>query len=422
MQTHITTELLNTAQGKRVDEILRKCVHCGFCTATCPTYQLLGNELDSPRGRIYQIKQMFEGLPVDRETQLHLDRCLSCRSCETTCPSGVNYAELVDIGRAHIEELGVRPLGEKLIRKLLGQILPYPSRHQWLFKLGVMMRPLLPSRLRKKVPQIRQSTHYSDYQVTPFKTVLLLEGCVQSSISPNTNAAASLLLKSHGYQLIRETSASCCGAVNQHLSQTEKAEQWILKNLQQWSDIDARHTLDAIVSSASGCGVMLKDYEHIVARMNPFPEQSEYLSLCDKIVDVSELLNVELLQKNLAQFQPSQQRIAYHAPCTLTHGQAKADALHQQLSHLGYQLDIPQDAHLCCGSAGTYSILQADISQRLQKNKITALTANSPELIITANVGCEHHLDSASDVPVRHWVELLADDIQRCLKASNPES
>ena len=417
MQTQIKTELLNTPAGKRVDEILRKCVHCGFCTATCPTYQLLGNELDSPRGRIYQIKQLFEGLPADRETQLHLDRCLTCRSCETTCPSGVNYAELIDLGRAHIEQQGMRPSTEKVLRRLLGEILPYPSRHRWLFKLGALMRPLLPAKLGKKVPQVRKANHYPNHQVTPFKTVLLLEGCVQSSISPNTNAAAALLLQSQGYEVIREPSASCCGAVNQHLSQTEKAEQWVLKNLQLWSDIDSRQALDAIVSSASGCGIMLKDYAHIIQTMPPFEKQSEYLGLCNKVVDVSELLNSDLLLKNLAQFKADQQRIAYHAPCTLTHGHKQADSLYQQLRHLGYQLDIPQNAHLCCGSAGTYSILQAEISQRLQRNKIEALTVNAPGLIITANVGCEHHLDSASKVPVKHWVELVADDIQRCLNS-----
>jgi glycolate oxidase iron-sulfur subunit len=421
MQTNIILQLLDTSAGKRADEILRKCVHCGFCTATCPTYQLLGNELDGPRGRIYQIKQMLEGQPADRETLQHLDRCLTCRSCETTCPSGVNYAELIDIGRVHIEKQGLRATSQKLIRQLLGEILPYPSRHQWLFKMGAIFRPLLPAKLSKKIPAIRQARNFSQSPVKPVKTVLLLEGCVQSSISPNTNSAAVLLLQSLGYEVIREGRASCCGAVNQHLSQTEKAEKFILSNLENWSRINSQQALDAIVSTASGCGIMLKDYPHILSQMppsemNPVGMQTEYHLLCEKIVDISELLEAATLQQNVRNFGASSQRIAYHAPCTLTHGHKQADALFQQLCNLGYQLDIPQNAHLCCGSAGTYSLLQPKISQQLQHNKINALNECSPDIIITANVGCEHHLDSASDVPVRHWVEVVADDIQRCLK------
>lgn len=415
MQTNLIPLLLNTPSGKRADEILRKCVHCGFCTATCPTYQLLGNELDSPRGRIYQIKQMLEGQPADRETLLHLDRCLTCRSCETTCPSGVNYAELIDIGRAHIEKQGLRATGQKLIRLLLGEILPYPSRHKWLFKTGGLLRPLLPGALAKKVPQSRAINNYADNSKSATKTVLLVEGCVQSTISPNTNAAAVLLLQSLGYKVMREATASCCGAVNQHLSQPEKAQRFVLNNLASWSRIHAHQAIDAIVSTASGCGLMLKDYPHILNAISPTQQQAEYLSLCEKIVDISELLNAQTLQKQVSNFSASDQRIAYHAPCTLTHGHKQADNLYQQLAELGYQLSIPQNAHLCCGSAGTYSLLQPQISQQLQHNKINALNEGAPDIIITANVGCEHHLESVSDVPVRHWVELVADDIQRCL-------
>lgn len=417
MQTQIIPQLLNTNAGKRADEILRKCVHCGFCTATCPTYQLLGNELDSPRGRIYQIKQMFEGQPADRETLTHLDRCLTCRSCETTCPSGVDYAELIDIGRAHIEAQGLRPGSQKLIRYLLGQLLPYPRRNRWLFKLGARFRRLLPDILKTKVPHIRLAKSYPERALQPVKTVLLLDGCVQSSISPNTNAAAKLLLESLGYRVINELTVSCCGAVNHHLNQTQQAGKWILDNLQNWHALDQQQELFAIVSSASGCGIMLKDYRHILEQMPASDKRPEYQSLCAKIVDLSELLDADQLQINLKDFTASKQRIAYHAPCTLTHGHKQSDALYQQLSWLGYQLEIPHNAHLCCGSAGTYSILQADISRQLQRKKIEALNEQSPDLIITANVGCEHHLDSVSEVPVRHWVEVVADDIQNCLQA-----
>jgi glycolate oxidase iron-sulfur subunit len=417
MQTNIIPQLLNTAAGKRADEILRKCVHCGFCTATCPTYQLLGNELDGPRGRIYQIKQMLEGQSADRETLLHLDRCLTCRSCETTCPSGVNYAELIDIGRAHIEQQNLRPASEKLMRRLLGQILPEHARNQWLFKLGALMRGILPATLRHKVPVIRDAKPYTQSTIKPLKNVLLLEGCVQSSISPNTNAAAKLLLQSLGYQVIREPGIGCCGAVNQHLNQTQRAQKWVIENLRSWSKLNQQQELHAIVSSASGCGVMLKDYPQILEHIEQSQKQPNFASLCEKIVDISELLNAATLQQNVIGFTASAQRIAYHAPCTLTHGHKQADALLQQLIQLGYQLSVPRDAHLCCGSAGTYSLLQPEISRRLQRNKINALNENSPDMIITANVGCEHHLDSVSDVPVRHWVELVADDIQSAIKA-----
>ena len=410
MQTSITADLLNTDSGKRADEILRKCVHCGFCTATCPTYQLLGDELDGPRGRIYQIKSVLEGQPADREILTHLDRCLTCRSCETTCPSGVDYAELIDIGRLHIEQKNIRPFGQKLVRNLLGELLPYRNRNALLFKLGSFFRPLLPASLKQKAPLIRPAQEYKQLDTTPQKTVLLLEGCVQSTLSPNTNSAANTVLQALGYKVICEPVVSCCGAVNQHLNQVEKAEQWVLKNLSSWKQLNENKQLDAIVSTATGCGVMLKDYSKILKNISHNTEH--YQPIIEKIKDISELFSADTLRNNLKSFEQGKQQVSYHAPCTLTHGHKLSEHLYAQLSALGYQLNIPQNAHLCCGSAGTYSLLQPTLSKQLRDNKLEALQQCSPEVIITANVGCEHHLNSAGASPVLHWVELIANDIE----------
>jgi glycolate oxidase iron-sulfur subunit len=409
MQTRITPELLNTHVGQRADEILRKCVHCGFCTATCPTYQLLGDELDGPRGRIYQIKQMFEGAAADRKILTHLDRCLSCRSCETTCPSGVDYAELLDLGRFYIEQKDLRPGWQRLARQLLGNLLPEPKYHRLLFKTASWLRPLMPASLKQKAPIIRPARLYTPAEISAQKTVLLLQGCAQSTLSPNTNAAAKALLQALGYNVIVEPEASCCGAVNQHLNQLEKAEQRMLHNLQKWQKIDQKQHIDAIVSTASGCGLMLKDYPKIIQNL---PQDcTEYGDLIARIRDISELFDAETLRKNQTEFAAGTQTVAYHAPCTLTHGQHLSDRLFQQLSALGYRLEVPDNAHLCCGSAGTYSLLQPALSKQLRNNKLDALQASSPGIIITANVGCEHHLNSASNTPVIHWVELVAGDL-----------
>jgi len=409
MQTNITSQLLKTDIGKRADEILRKCVHCGFCTATCPTYQLLGDELDGPRGRIYQIKQLLEGQPADQETLTHLDRCLTCRSCETTCPSGVDYAELIDIGRFYIEKQNIRPAGQKLARRLLGGVLPHPNRHSLLFKLGSFFRPWLPASLKSKTPVIRSAQQYNPIQVNPQKTILLLEGCVQSTLSPNTNAAATLVLQALGYKVIREPQISCCGAVNQHLNQEHQAQLWVLKNLRKWKQLDDSYRLDAIVSTASGCGVMLKDYPKILQNLPQ--DTKQYQPLVEKIKDISELFSAKTLLSNIKPFAASQQPVSYHAPCTLTHGHKLTGNLYNELNKMGYQLYTPSDAHLCCGSAGTYSLLQPTLSKQLRDNKLQTLEAGSPDIIITANVGCEHHLNSAGETPVIHWVELVANDI-----------
>jgi len=404
MQTSLTKDLLQTHQGQRIDEILRKCVHCGFCLATCPTYQLTGDELDSPRGRIYQIKQVFEGMPADRNTQLHLDRCLTCRSCETTCPSGVNYAELLDYGRAQVNQDVARSKPQQVMTTLLNTFLPYRNRHWLSFKALSFLKPIIPSGLGKKIPSIRSAKHYKVTQRQNFQNVYLLEGCVQSTISPNTNQAATVVLSAMGYQVIREKNPQCCGALSHHSGNEDNTHTFIINQLKQWQVIDKQSPLSAIISTASGCGVMLKDYQ----RLLPETDKKTYQSLLKKIVDLSELINVNALEPLI---EATQIDIAFHAPCTLNHGQKLADNLKLNLTALGYKLKEPKDAHICCGSAGTYSIMQPKLSARLKSNKINALEDTKSEMIITANVGCEHHLASESKLEVKHWVEMVADDL-----------
>jgi len=408
MQTNLTEKILSTESGQRADQILRKCVHCGFCTATCPTYQLLNDELDGPRGRIYLVKNMLEGGPVDRETQLHLDRCLTCRSCETTCPSGVNYAELIDIGRLHAERQNLRPWHEKMLRWLLGEILPWHNRNRWIFKLGSQLRFILPAVLKQKTPNIRAISFQAKNTIGDKGKVLLLQGCVQSTISPNTNAAAEQMLVHLGYEVLIEKENHCCGALNHHLNQTQAAENWMKSNLDNWQKYDNSYGIDAIVSTASGCGIMLKDYEKLLPLQNRSDQTSQLLN---KICDISELLDIKVLQDQ--NFVTSKQNIAFHAPCTLQHGHKLGEHLFNQLSQLGYNIHQPEDAHLCCGSAGTYSLLQPEISRQLQQNKMKALNQLEPDVIITANVGCEHHLQAVSDNAVVHWVELISSDLKK---------
>ncbi|MBL7005031.1 MAG: glycolate oxidase subunit GlcF [Gammaproteobacteria bacterium] len=406
MQTQLTSDLLKTAKGQRIDEILRKCVHCGFCTATCPTYQLTGDELDSPRGRIYQIKRLFEGQTADHNTQLHLDRCLTCRSCETTCPSGVNYAELLDYGREQVNHDVKRPLEQQAILNLLNYVLPYSSRHSLMFKALSKVKKILPKSIRGKIPTIKPLKQYRAIARQNFQTVYLLEGCVQSTISPNTNQATLHVLNTMGYQVIREAKPKCCGALSHHSGKEEQSNSFILDQLNTWLEIDQKTPLSAIVSTASGCGVMLKDYHRLLTT-----EQKElYQNVLNKICDISELIDVEALKPKL---NVHKNDIAYHAPCTLNHGQKLADELFNKLTQLGYSLKQPKDAHLCCGSAGTYSVMQPELSKQLQHNKLNALAQTGGTKIVTANVGCEHHLASISHLEVKHWIEMLADDLNQ---------
>jgi glycolate oxidase iron-sulfur subunit len=407
METHLADFIRDTPQGREADAILRRCVHCGFCTATCPTYQLLGDELDGPRGRIYLMKQMLEGAPVTAKTQLHLDRCLTCRACETTCPSGVEYGRLVDIGRDLVEARVGRGPGEWFKRRALRAVVPNAALFGSLLKLGQLVRPLLPETVKRKVPPAAARSKPWPQSAHPRK-MLVLEGCVQPSLAPATNAATARVLDRLGITLVRAPNAGCCGAVSFHLSAQDEALRYMRRNIDAWWPYVERGA-EAIVITASGCGVMVKDYGHALAHDPTYAEKARRVSELAK--DISEILYAEkdrlLRLRSLASRPSSLPRIAFHAPCTLQHGLKLKGSTESLLAELGFELTYVPDAHLCCGSAGTYSILQPELSQRLLANKIKALTAESPSAILTANIGCQAHLQSATTIPVKHWIEVL---------------
>jgi len=400
MQTNVTKAFLQTSQGKEAEGILRTCVHCGFCTATCPTYQLLGDELDSPRGRIYLIKQVLEGQAVTTKTRSHLDRCLTCRSCETTCPSGVRYGRLVDIGREIVEQQVPRNMFENTTRFLLRQLIPYPKRFAPLLKLGILFKPVLPKAIQKKIPRVQKPRNWPSQ--TQQRKMLVLAGCAQQVVTAQTNVSTAAVLNKLGIQLISADKAGCCGAVSHHLSAAEEARRFIRQNIDAWWPyIEAG--AEAIVVTASGCGVMLKDYAHIMQ------DDAEYAAkakrVCELAKDISEILRDE----NLASLQitPQQSSVSFHSPCTLQHGLQLNGVVENILQQVGYDLKHVNDAHLCCGSAGTYSVLQPTLSKQLLSNKISALENEQPDIIATANIGCQMHLDTRASVPVKHWIELV---------------
>lgn len=400
MQTSLTAEILETPAGRAADRILRSCVHCGFCTATCPTYQLLGDELDGPRGRIYLIKQMLEGQPVTAETQLHLDRCLTCRACETTCPSGVQYGQLVDIGRGIVEQRVPRPLRQRLVRRALRLLIPHARRFGALLRVGQALRPALPAGLRAKVPARQKAGDWPAPRHA--RRMLVLAGCAQSSATPDTNAAAARVLDRLGISLTVAPEAGCCGALSLHLSAEGEALGYMRRNVDAWWP-HIEQGIDAIVMTASGCGVLVKDYGRLLQDDPAYAAKAERISALTR--DLSEVLAAEDLSPlRVAGHRP---RIAFHAPCTLQHGQRLTGVVEALLSGLGFEVTEVADGHLCCGSAGTYSILQPELSKQLRDNKLARLQETEPELIVTANVGCQLHLQSASEIPVKHWIELL---------------
>ncbi len=402
MQTNLLDAFRHTADGQEAESILRACVHCGFCTATCPTYQLLGNELDSPRGRIYLIKEMLEGAEVTGKTMLHLDRCLTCRACETTCPSGVQYGRLADIGRACAEERTVRGTGERIRRGLLRQVLPRPVVFNSLLALGRMMRPLLPGSVARNIPAAQKPT--ARPAARHARTMLVLEGCVQQGLAPNTNAAAARVLDRLGISLVSAREAGCCGAVSYHLNAHAEGLDHMRRNIDAWYPLVEQGT-EAIVMTASGCGAMVKEYGHLLRNDPAYAAKAARISALTR--DLGEILAVE--QDKLLALPPPAPRgkVAFHAPCTLQHGQRIVGVIEQLLAGAGYELTPVADNHLCCGSAGTYSILQKELSQQLLHNKLAALQSGQPVQIATANIGCQTHLQSGTGMPVRHWIELL---------------
>ncbi len=416
MQTSFAPFIKQTAAGKEADAILRKCVHCGFCTATCPTYQLLGDELDSPRGRIYLIKRVLEGQSVTSKTQLHLDRCLTCLSCETTCPSAVPYGRLVDIGRAVVEQKVGRPPLHALFRKTLRAVLPNRGLFTSLLRLGQAVRPFLFGRLRRMVPAPALTTRWPHSNHA--RKMLVLEGCVQPALSPNTNAAAARVLDRLGITIVRVPQAGCCGAVDYHLSaQTEGLDRMRRLIDAWWPHIEAG--AEAIVITASGCGAMVADYGHLLAHDTAYAAKAKRVSELAK--DISEIIAAErdrlkafplfsALGRNESTPHASRlapRRVAFHPPCTLQHTLKLKGKVEALLADLGFELTPVPDSHLCCGSAGTYSILQPKLARQLLQNKLAALGSGKPEAILTANIGCQTHLQTASGLPVTHWIEAL---------------
>jgi glycolate oxidase iron-sulfur subunit len=411
MQTQLSPTFKNTTQGIEANSILRACTHCGFCTATCPTYQLLGDELDGPRGRIYLIKEMLEGEAVTQKTQLHLDRCLTCRACETTCPSGVQYGKLLDIGRAIVEETVPRPWSQRLVQSVLRAIIPHPARFTPLLRLGQMMQPLLPAALKKSVPPKQSPGIWPASRHT--RRMLVLDGCVQPAISPNINAAAARVLDRLSISLIRIQEAGCCGAVSYHLNAHDEGLNFMRRNIDAWW-LHIEQGAEAIVTTASGCGVLVKDYAHILRHDPQYAQKAERISALT--LDISQVLlaekdNPAALLKTHSATNQAKQKLAIHSPCTLQHGQKLPNSIEHVLQRYGFELTSVPDAHLCCGSAGTYSILHKTLSQQLLRNKLATLQSGAPTGIATANIGCLTHLQSAANVPVRHWIEWL-DEIQ----------
>ncbi len=400
MQTNLAAFIKDTPEGREADEILRKCVHCGFCTATCPTYQLLGDELDGPRGRIYLIKQVLEGSTPTTKTQLHLDRCLTCRACETTCPSGVRYGRLVDIGRVIVDEKVKRTPIEKIMRFGLRLVLPYGSRFSPLLRIGQAVRPLLPGPLKRKVPPKQRARSWPDARHP--RRILVLDGCVQSAIAPDINAAAAVVLDRIGISLVSVPGQTCCGAVSHHLSAHEEGLDFMRRNIDAWwPQVEAG--AEAILSTASACTAMIKEYGDLLA------EDPDYADKAARISDMTKDLSQVLAAEDRSVLRSSNgTRVAFHSPCTLQHGQKLPRVVEKILSEAGFSLTPVPNAHLCCGSAGTYSILQAKLSEQLLKNKVAALEGGNPQVIATANIGCLAHLQSGSSLPVVHWIQLLA--------------
>ncbi|HEX3139995.1 MAG TPA: glycolate oxidase subunit GlcF [Rhizobacter sp.] len=413
MQTKLSAEFKGTREGDAAEAILRKCVHCGFCTATCPTYQLLGDELDGPRGRIYLIKQVLEGEPVTAKTQLHLDRCLTCRNCETTCPSGVQYGQLVDIGRKIVEERVPRPPKERAVRWLLKQGLPSPAFTPAL-KLGQKLRAFLPASLKDKVPEkAGPRAHQWPTREHPRK-VLLLMGCVQPALAPNINSATARVLDAAGIQTLVADDAGCCGAIRTHLADTEGGLADMRRNIDAWWPMVVGGKVEAIVMNASGCGVTVKEYGHALAHDAAYADKAARIGALTR--DLSELLPalVPLLRPKLQQAAgAAKPRLAYHPPCSLQHGQQLRGEVEAGLSALGFEIrQASCDSHLCCGSAGTYSVLQPALAQQLRDRKLQALAPIEAQTIVSGNIGCIQHLQSGTATPVRHWIEVLDDALR----------
>jgi glycolate oxidase iron-sulfur subunit len=414
MQTNFTEEQLRDPGIQRANQILRSCVHCGFCTATCPTYQVLGDELDSPRGRIYLIKDMLEnGRPADAKTVRHIDRCLSCLACMTTCPSGVHYMHLIDHARAHVEATYRRPWRDRALRWVLAKVIPNPTVFRLSLLGAKMARPFarfLPdARLRamvamapKVIPPVSRNDDPQVFAPAGERRmrVALMTGCAQKALNTDINDATIRLLRRLGCEVVVAKGAGCCGALTHHMGRVDDSHASAEANIRAWMEEKRSGGLDAIVINTSGCGTTIKDYGHM---FRTTPRAAEAAEVAGLACDITELL-VRLAPAAAA---PEPLRVAYHAACSLQHGQKVKSAPKDLLKAAGFDVVEPQDAHLCCGSAGTYNLLQPEISAELKRRKVATLEAKAPEVIAAGNIGCMMQIGSGTRVPVVHTVELI---------------
>jgi glycolate oxidase iron-sulfur subunit len=408
MDVKLHASLATDRDALRAADAIESCVHCGFCLATCPTYLDTRDERDSPRGRIYLLKELLETGRSDTAGQYHLDRCLSCRSCETTCPSGVRYGEIADSGRALLERNLARSFGSSVQRYLLRKIVPHRQRFAPLLRIGQLLRPLLPAALRTAVPP-RQVALSQPQNRQRARTVLLLEGCVQAAATPNTNAAARRILDHLDIGISESPSQGCCGALNTHLGATDDGRDDMRRNIDAWWPA-IEDGAEAIISTATGCGSQLADYATALA------DDADYAARATRVSALARDLSGFLLAQDLGQLPGNpaaeSRRIAVHVPCSQMHALREPDSVRQLLRARGYDLSNTRDDHLCCGSAGSYSLLQPAMSARLRERKLDALSVDQPELIVSANIGCQLHLAQAADIPVRHWTELLLEGLE----------
>ena len=410
MQTQLSSEFAGTPDGIEAEAILRKCVHCGFCTATCPTYQLLGDELDGPRGRIYLIKQMLEGASVTRKTQGHLDRCLTCRNCESTCPSGVEYGRLLEIGRHVVDQRVERPVAENGLRWALKVGLTSPLFGPAL-KIGQALRPLMPVALKHKVPSRASAGAHRWPTGTHPRKVLLLLGCVQPAMMPNINSATARVLDAAGIQTLVADGAGCCGAIRSHLGDRDGGLDDMRRNVDAWWPLVASNQIEAIVMNASGCGVTVKEYGHALSADPAYAQRAQRISELTR--DLSELLPDMVAHLKPRMRSIKQHQLVLHPPCTLQHGQQLRGTIDAPLNLLGFDVRLaPSEAHLCCGSAGTYSVLQPKLATELRDRKLEQLHRVDAQIIVSANIGCIQHLQSGTTTPVKHWVEVLDEALR----------
>jgi len=409
MYSALDTSQLAPDSARIAAEALGNCVHCGFCNATCPTYLLLGNELDGPRGRIYLIKQVLEGNECSSKTLSHLDRCLSCRACETTCPSGVAYGQLLEVGRQAVLKKVKRPYHERLLRYLLRRILPYPRRLAAILSLTPLLGWLWPAAVRerlKDLPELPRTRPEAITSAPSSRQVLLLAGCAQATIRPDINESTIRVLERLGISARIIAGSGCCGAVAQHMDAAEEARRFMRQNIDAWWPA-IESGAEAILSTSSACSLMLKDYGRLLADDPDYRDKAVRVSgLCRDAAELIAAEDDEMLLKTFGRVD-GRQRVAMHLPCTAQHGQRLIPALEKIMRAVGVELTDVEDSHICCGAAGTYTVLQPELSTQLRHDRLQALQKGSPDTITTANIGCLLHLQNQAGVPVSHWIELL---------------